>query len=61
MKYSIHCGDVMKGCPVWLEADTVDELLGSIVEHAGEAHGLADFSEDTERQVRDAIQEDGDA
>lgn len=58
MRYTIDCGDVMAGCPVRLEADTVDELLGTVVGHARDAHGVAEVSRELERQVRDAVREE---
>lgn len=48
----------MAGCPVRLQADTVDELLGAVVGHAKDAHGVADVSPDLERQVRGAVRDE---
>ena len=58
MSYTIYCGDVMEGCPVHLEADTVDELLGQVVGHARSAHGVTEVSPELERQVRGAVHEE---
>lgn len=53
--YSIACGDVMPGCSARFEADSEDELMGQVVEHAGKAHGITDITPDTASQVKEAI------
>lgn len=58
MRYTIHCGDVMAGCPVDLEADTVDELLGQVVGHARAAHDVTEVTPQLEQQVREAVREE---
>ncbi|MGH9165934.1 MAG: DUF1059 domain-containing protein [Acidimicrobiales bacterium] len=57
MGYSFACGDVMPGCAATFEADTEDELMGQVVNHAQEGHGLApsDLSPETVEKVKAAI------
>jgi len=57
MSYSIACGDVMPGCAAHFEADSKDELMGQVVTHAREDHGVEEVTPEIAQAVEGAIKE----
>jgi predicted small metal-binding protein len=57
MSYAIACGDVMDGCPATFEAESKDELMGQVVEHARDAHGIDEVTPEVASAVGGAIRE----
>lgn len=41
------CGDVVPGCEDVFLAATEDEVLGQALQHAAEAHGMTEVSDET--------------
>lgn len=39
----IHCGEFIAGCPHISRAQTVDELMASVAEHARRDHGMTEI------------------
>jgi predicted small metal-binding protein len=58
MSYNIACGDVMPGCSATFEADSQEELMGMVAQHAKDDHGVEEITPDVEAAVRQAITED---
>jgi len=51
----LRCNDVMPGCAAEVRAETDDEVMRQVAEHAREVHGLAIIDEETAKKVKDAI------
>jgi predicted small metal-binding protein len=52
----IACNAVVPGCTFTASAETEDELLQKVAQHAAEAHGVTEVSPELAAQVRAAIQ-----
>jgi predicted small metal-binding protein len=57
VSYAIACGDVMEGCDAHFEADTKDELMGQVAEHARDEHGVEEITPEVQSAVEGAIVE----
>jgi predicted small metal-binding protein len=57
MKY-FNCSDVVPGCAASFEAETHDQILAAIAEHASSVHGINDISPALIAQIRANIRED---
>ena len=57
MAKELRCGDVMPGCPHVIREDTEEELMTKAVEHAKDAHGLAEIDEATAEKVKAAVRD----
>lgn len=57
MSIVIHCSDVGFDCDGVIRADTEEEALEQAAEHAKEAHGLDEVTEEVAQQVKAAMQE----
>jgi predicted small metal-binding protein len=55
MAKEIACGDVVQGCAFTATADTEDELIRKVVEHASTAHGVEEVTPQVAAQVKAAI------
>jgi len=55
MSYSISCGDVVPGCAAKIEADSHDELMAQVTEHARDEHGVSEVTPELAEQVEAAI------
>jgi predicted small metal-binding protein len=53
----IACGDVVPGCGVVLEGESVDALLERVAAHAARDHDLTEISPEVIEAVRAAIRE----
>jgi predicted small metal-binding protein len=53
---TMHCGDLVPGCPAVVESESEDEIVAMAGKHAVEAHGLEVTPEFVE-QVRGVIRE----
>ena len=51
----LRCNDVMPGCAAEVRAETDDEVMRQVAEHAREVHGLATIDGETAKKVKDAI------
>jgi predicted small metal-binding protein len=57
MTLSISCKDVGTDCDFVAQAETEDELLQKVAQHAKEAHGMTEVDADTLARVKSAIKE----
>ncbi|MEJ7763919.1 MAG: DUF1059 domain-containing protein [Acidimicrobiales bacterium] len=55
MTYNIACGDVVPGCAATLDANTEDELMAKVAEHAATEHGVTEVTPELAGQVKGAI------
>jgi len=55
MSFSLACGDVVPGCAAKLEADSEDELMAKVADHARDEHGVAEITPELAEQVKDAV------
>ncbi len=58
MKKKIACNDVVPGCSFTAKADTEEELLQKVANHAGHAHDVKEVTPELLAKVRGAIQDD---
>jgi predicted small metal-binding protein len=49
------CGDVVPGCSATFSADTDDEILSAVHEHARRDHGMTEISDSMVAAVRENI------
>lgn len=56
MSYSLACGDVVPGCTTKLEADSEDELMAQVADHARDQHGVTEITPELATQVKGAVQ-----
>ena len=57
MSYEFECRNVVPDCGFKTEADTKDQLMGTIAGHANEVHGMAEIDPATMSVVEAAIVE----
>lgn len=50
-----RCGDVVPGCETTIEAESEDEVLAHVAEHAREAHGMDEVPPEVQDKVRSLI------
>lgn len=58
MKKHIACGNVVPGCSFTTSADTEEELIRKVAEHAAHAHGVTEVTAELAAKVKAAIQSD---
>ena len=51
----IACGDVVPGCDFTASADTEDQLIQQVAEHAAEHHGVTEITPELAAKVKAAI------
>ena len=51
----LRCHDIFPGCTAEVRADTDEEILRQVAEHAQRTHGLKTVDDATVKQVRGAI------
>lgn len=56
MKKHIACGNVVPGCSFTASADTEEELIRKVAEHAAHAHGVTEVTAELAAKVKAAIQ-----
>jgi predicted small metal-binding protein len=61
MKKQIACADVVSGCAWEAGAENEEELMGKVVSHASETHGVTEVSPELAAKVRAAIRTGADA
>ena len=54
----IHCKDVGFDCGFIAKAETEEDLLGKVAEHAAEVHGLTEVTPELIEQVKGVIRTD---
>lgn len=54
----LYCNDLIPGCKFEARGESDEEVLGEIADHLALAHNLLDFSEEIERMISKAIQEE---
>ena len=54
----IRCRDIGMDCDFEARAETEEELLKKVAEHAGTTHNMTEISEDVLSKVRAAIQDE---
>lgn len=52
---AFRCGDLVPGCETVLEAETEEEILGRIADHARADHGMDHVPPEIEDKIRAAI------
>ncbi|MCB0015692.1 MAG: DUF1059 domain-containing protein [Anaerolineales bacterium] len=57
MTKRVHCRDVGFDCDGVVEANTEAELLQKVAQHAKEAHGLEEVTEEVVAKVKSVIKE----
>lgn len=55
MTYEFACGDVMPGCAATFHAETKDELMGEIAQHARDEHDIQEISPQVAQAVEQGI------
>ena len=55
MAKEMKCADVGMDCDFVAQADTVEDLMGKVVAHAQEVHGVSEISPDLQAKVAAAI------
>ena len=58
MAKTIRCKDVGMDCDFEARAETEEELLKKVAEHAGTTHNMTEIPEDVLSKVRAAIREE---
>lgn len=53
--YHFHCKDIGMNCGFSAEANSTEDLMPKIVEHAKNAHGINEITPDLKQKVTDAI------
>ena len=53
----LRCRDVGVDCDGVIRAETEEELMGKVAEHAKTAHGITEISPELAAKVKAAIQE----
>ena len=56
MKTHIACGKVVPGCSFTASADTEEELIRKVAEHASHAHGVTEITPELAAKLQAAIQ-----
>jgi predicted small metal-binding protein len=51
----IACGDVVPGCSFTATADSEEQLMAQVVEHAKDAHGVTEVTPELAAKVKAAI------
>ena len=57
MTKKVHCRDVGYDCDGIVQAETIDDLLVKVAQHAKEAHGLEEVTEEVAAKVKSVIRE----
>ncbi len=52
---SFACGSVVEGCEGVVTGETDDEVLAAAAQHAADAHGITDVSEDLVAAIKAGI------
>lgn len=55
MTQHIACNDVVRGCAFEATAETEEELMKKVVEHAAQEHGVQEVTPELAAQVKAAI------
>jgi predicted small metal-binding protein len=55
MAKHLVCGDVVEGCRFEVGAETEEELLRKVTEHAAKEHGVREVTPELAAQVKAAI------
>ena len=58
MTKSIRCTDLFPGCDFHAEADTEDQLMQKVAEHAATAHDLTEITDEVAAKVKGCIRDD---
>jgi predicted small metal-binding protein len=57
MAKQMACGDVVPGCAFVAQAASEEELMGQVVRHAHDSHGVKDVTPELAAQVKAATRE----
>ncbi len=55
MPFSLSCGDVMPGCAARFHADSRDQLLTEVADHAAADHGVTEAPPELLAHLTEAI------
>ncbi len=53
----IHCGEFIADCPHISRAETTEELMASVREHARRDHGMTEIDENRRAELLKSIKE----
>lgn len=53
----IHCGEFIADCPHISRAETTEELIASVREHARRDHGMTEIDENLRAELLKSIKE----
>ena len=51
-----RCADVVPGCETTIQAESDDQILEQVAEHARDAHGMDEVPPEVQERVRASIQ-----
>ena len=57
MAKQLHCSDVMPECDFTAQAETEDELMKVVVQHAREVHGVEEVTPELQQKVAAAVRD----
>ena len=57
MAKTLHCGDIIPGCPEVVRAETEEEIVRAAAAHVASVHGIPNIDEPTLEKVKAAIRE----
>jgi len=57
MAKMLRCRDVGVDCDAVIRAETTEELMKKVAEHAKKVHGMSEIPEDLAKKVKAAIKE----
>ena len=52
-----RCGDVVPGCETTIQAESEDQILEQVAEHARDEHGMDEVPPEVQEKVRASIVE----
>ena len=58
MTYVVHCRDVGFDCDGVVRAETIDQVLQQVAEHAQSTHGLNEVMDEVVKTVKSVIREE---
>ena len=57
MGYEFACGDVVDGCAAKVSAESEEDLMRQVQEHAAAEHGITDVTPELAEQVRGKVRQ----
>lgn len=57
MAFEVHCADTGADCDFAARADTMEELMELVSDHARRTHGMEEMDAETESKLREVVRE----